>query len=363
MARPTARRLWLLAHRWIGLSLGLLLLLAGLTGAALVVARPADEVVHEALYRAPAGSHGAVSLDTVRQRLSAEFPAGTGYTLRPPRLPGEALLVYVRGPWSGTLHLDPSTGAELGRRGEHEGVFNFLFELHATLLLEDTGRAVLASAVLAYLVLLLSGLVLWWPARWRHAFSVRWVAGLTRALFDLHRVAGALLGLGIAVSVLTGAYMAWRPLSGWVSAAAGATASAPPALAPTAAGTGLAPSLDAVVAEAARHFPGGQLGYVQWPARVGSPGRIRFRMPDDPHPNGLSSAWFDPRDGRLLALHPWRQLDPGARAYAWIYPLHIGRLGGPWHLVLNATFGLALAGLGVSGVWLWWRRRRARRGA
>ncbi|AKJ29647.1 PepSY-associated TM helix domain-containing protein [Caldimonas brevitalea] len=355
MARAKARQAWRLAHRWLGLSLGLLLLLSGLTGAALVVARPLDAWAHPELFRATPVT-GEVQLDAIRQRLVHEFGSGTTLTFRPPRVAGEALQVFVRGDaWHGTLHLDPASGDELGRRGEHEGVFNFLFELHATLLLEDTGRAVLATAVLAYLVLLVSGVVLWWPARWCHAVRIKLDAGMLRALFDLHRVTGAALGLGILVSVVSGAYMAWRPLSAWVTQVSGGVARSAPALPATAAASQPV-SLDAVVAEARRRLPQGQLGYVQWPP-AGKAGRVRLRLPDDPHPNGLSSVYFDPRDGAVLAVHRWHELDTGARAYTWVYPLHIGSLGGPWQTVVNLLFGAALAGLGGSGLVLWWQRR------
>ena len=38
-----ARRLWLSCHRWIALGLGGILILSGLSGALLVVARPLDQ--------------------------------------------------------------------------------------------------------------------------------------------------------------------------------------------------------------------------------------------------------------------------------------------------------------------------------
>ena len=65
----------------------------------------------------------------------------------------------------------------------------------------------------------------------------------------------------------------------------------------------------------------------------------------------------------VFALHQTMEglgdkLDPGAQAYTWVYPLHIGELGGKSHEVLNALLGLALAGFAGSGLWLWWRRTR-----
>jgi uncharacterized iron-regulated membrane protein len=81
-------------------------------------------------------------------------------------------------------------------------------------------------------------------------------------------------------------------------------------------------------------------------------------LPDDPHPNGLSSVWLDPNDGTVLGAMRWNHLDPGARAVAVIYPLHTGELGGMALEALVAMGGVVLGGLGVTGLWLWWRRRR-----
>jgi hypothetical protein len=38
----------------------------------------------------------------------------------------------------------------------------------------------------------------------------------------------------------------------------------------------------------------------------------------------LTSVWLHPLSGEVLAVHRWSALDPGTRAYSFIYPLHIG---------------------------------------
>lgn len=352
------RRLWLRLHRWIALGLGVPLALLALCGAALTVVEPLDHRTHPRLFVAAAGATADPDvLEHARLRLRAEFGADAAFTFRPPRAERDTLWVLVRGPWRGTVYLDPATGAELGRRGEHEGFYNALFELHSSLLLGDRGKAILAVLAAAYVVLLASGLLLWWPKRWRHAWRVELRRGALRALFDLHRVGGALLGVGVAVTVATGAYMAWRPLSDGVTAIAGAAPLRPPAVAEAEADATAPLSLDAAVREAAALFPQGRVGYVQVPAGRSRPVRVRLRLPDDPHPNGLTSVWLHPVTGARLAVHRWDRLEAGARAYSVVYPLHIGELGGPVHLALNAVLGLALAGFAGSGLWLWWQRR------
>ena len=357
--RGAARRRWLLVHRWLALGLGVVLALQALVGTALLVARPLDRRAHPELFGAP--THAALGpgrLEQVREALVHEWGAATWLTLRPPREPGESLWAMVHGAWDGTVYFDPATGAELGRRGEHEGVFNLLFEWHSSLLLGDAGKALLAGLALGYLVLLASGFVLWWPRRWRRALHVERRQSLQRLVFDLHRVGGALLGLLIGVLIASGAYMAWRPLSALLSAAAGDTPVALPKVVSEA--DAAAMPLDAIVGRAALLFPAGEVGYVQ--AGAGrEPVRVRLRLPDDPHPNGLTSVWLHPQTGAVLAAVRWDHLDLGARAYAVVYPLHIGRWLGPAQQVVHALLGSALALLVGAGLWLWWQRRRPRR--
>lgn len=353
--RASLRRLWLRLHRWVALSVGWLLVLAGLTGAMLIVAQPLDRVFHPELFVARAA--GDTPLEPLRARVAAEFGAEASFTFRPPRQADETLQVLVRGPWSGILYLNPATGEEQGRRGETEGFLGTLFKLHSTLLIQDTGKIILAWVALTYLFLLVTGLVLWWPKHWPPSFRVALNRGLLRACFDLHRTGGALLGLVVAVSVATGAYMAWRPLGEVISTLAGQKAVKPPTLPKNAATTAPRPTLDTLVATARERFDQAPVGYVQVPAKGNRPVRVRLLLADDPHPNGISSVWLDPRNGEVLAVHRWNQLDVGASAVAWIYPLHTGELGGPLHEALNFSVGLTLTLFGVTGVWLWWKRR------
>lgn len=361
MIRPALRRLWLKLHRWTALCLGWLLALSALLGFALTVAKPLDQWAHPGFFvqKSPS-SLGGAKLEGVRRELHSEFGPMASYTFRPPRQAQDTLWVYVGGPWEGTVFFDAATGRELGRRGEHEGFYNLLFELHSSLLLGDTGKAVLTSAALAYLLLLASGLVLWWPARWPPSFTIRWGAGALRSVFDLHNVGGALLGVAIAVSVASGAYMAWPPLRTFVSGLAGETPVMPPTVSATANPATAKASLDDLVRGAQGAFPGAMVGYVQVPSDTTQPVRVRLKVADDPHPNGLTSVWLHPATAEILAMHRWNQLDPGHRVISVIYPLHTGALGGPVHTFVVGLLGLTLGLLGLSGLWLWWKRRRPR---
>ncbi len=354
------RRLWLVAHRWLGLSLGAVLLVSAVTGTLLAALRPLEHARAPAVQPGLGGPVAASALpwQAALDELRRLHGPHASFTFRPPRQSDETLWVFVRGPrWNGTAYFHPTQGRLLAQIGERERLFGQLFELHSELWSGDTGKGVLTVAALAYLLLTVSGLLLWWPARWHQGVRIKWSAGGTRRLFDLHRVVGAAAGLLVLVCVASGAYMAWRPLSQWVTRAAGASTLAPPAVLRVSPQVPPVP-LDVLVTRGLAQWPQARVGYVQVPAGEERPVRLRLRLGDDPHPHGLSSVWLHPRTGEVLASHRWTALDPGARAYAVVYPLHTGEWGGPLHRVAVGAAGVVLAGYGITGVWLWWRRRR-----
>jgi uncharacterized iron-regulated membrane protein len=234
--------------------------------------------------------------------------------------------VLVRSDWRGTVYLNPASGAEQGRRGENEGFVNILYGLHSSLWLKETGKAVLACAALSYLALMITGLVLWWPRRWPPTLRMELRKGLSRALFDLHRTAGAVLALALTLSIATGAYLAWRPIGDWITWLAGGTIAPIPTRVSS---TGPMLALDDLAARAQAAFPEGVIGYIMVTTQANRPLRVRTRLPDDPHPNGRSSVWLDPHTGVVLGKQRWSELDPGTRINSVIYPLHTGELGRP----------------------------------
>jgi uncharacterized iron-regulated membrane protein len=361
------RNIWLSAHRWFALSLGWVLGMMGLTGALLVIAPPIDEQLHPQLFKVATRNasgfepRAALPLEAIRTKLGDEFGKQASLSFLPPREADDSLSVLVRGAWKGTVFIDPFSGAELGRRGESEGVVNFLFKLHSSLFMDDVGRSVLAIIALCYLLLLATGLILWWPRGGQSGWRIELRRGLIRSLFDLHRVTGATLGLLIAVSVATGVYMAWQPLRGFVTALSVAKPMRAPALPLASRGaSGARLPVDTLIDAARAGFPRSRVYLVQVPAKADLPVHVRLHLPDDPHPNGRTLVWVDPVTGKVLAAQRWNRLDVGARAVAVIYPLHTGVLGGPLLEAVVMMNGVTLAGMSVTGLWLWWRRRAMR---
>jgi uncharacterized iron-regulated membrane protein len=99
-----------------------------------------------------------------------------------------------------SVYMNPYTGEILqvksASRGESPDFFRFMLNGHRALWLPyNIGRPIVGVAVLVFVVLLLSGLVLWWPVKWiksirDKSFKIKWNASFKRVNYDMHNVFG-----------------------------------------------------------------------------------------------------------------------------------------------------------------------------
>lgn len=333
-------------HRIAGIILLLPVFLSALSGALLAALDPLRPPRVDALPRTHPGIELA-ALEHAFANVLARHGDDNRFLIRPPRNDDEALVIQVDGKaWHGRHHFDPLSGELLGSVDFSGDPGYLLFELHDSLLLDETGKLILLASAIGTIILTITGIGVWLR-------TSRRCHSLSHCL--LHRRFGAWFAAAIFVAALSGAYMVWRPLSGMINRVAGTPAiSAPkPRLGPT---PEIAP-LATFVENANAVLPGGRIGYIAITPRGNEAVRIRKRLPDDPHPNGLSSIWLEPSTGVPIGHVRWNDLDPGSRLFSWIYPLHSGHLGGALQRLLWVMTGLCTAFLAYSGARIWLRRK------
>ena len=91
-------------------------------------------------------------------------------------------------------YLNPYTGALLKHKNMNEDFFRIVLDGHFYLWLpHEIGQPIAASATLIFLVMMITGIILWWPknkAARKQRFSVKWNARWRRKNYDLHNVLG-----------------------------------------------------------------------------------------------------------------------------------------------------------------------------
>lgn len=360
-SRAVVRGLIFNLHLYVGLGIGLVLVSAGLSGSILVFRNEIDTLLYRDLRRTPVGAE-RISVQRVVDRVSMAYPAAPPVRIRMPRAPEETYEVTVatRGELL-QVYVDPYRGTVVGSRGETETFTNALFAWHTTLFAGEIGKRVLGITALLLLALVASGIVVWWPGvrRLADGFRVKWSANRKRVNYDLHRATGIWTALFLTAVAVTGASLIYP--RAFMAGLDGITRSPPrPRPAVVVPRPGVAPlPLDALLARAERALPGGMVTYITLPARPDVPLTVRKRFSRERHPNGRNFIDLDPWTGRVLTVEDALRAPAGTRAFNVLYPIHIGRWGGPVSRVTQVFLGLSPLILFLSGGLMWWNRTQA----
>lgn len=354
-------------HLWLGLTIGGLFALAGLTGSALVFYPELDAAFSPALRAVPPGARPA-SWQAVYDTLRREHPQRTGAWRIEVRPNGGAIPVRYYRPretegrdfapllvWIDPVRLTTIRSAFWGGT-----IFTWLYDLHYRLLLDRPGGTIMGVAGIVMLLLLASGLWAWWPRHggWRRAIRLKRAAAPIRGLYDLHKLTGLAGLLVLLVVTGTGVMLGLpdqvRPLLRRVSVLYGA-----PILSVRAIGDPL--PLDRLVRRAERRFPDGRLAWIETPANLQGALRINLARPGEPSRRfPRTNVWLDPHSGRILSVRDGQDEKAGDMVLNWLHPLHGGEAFGLIGRLLVFVSGLLPAALFATGL-LRWRQRRLRR--
>ncbi|MCC9070684.1 PepSY domain-containing protein [Flavobacterium sp. F-65] len=120
------------------------------------------------------------------------------------------------------VYMNPYTGQVLNVKSfsrDDPDFFRFMLNGHRALWLPyDIGRPIVGVAILIFVVILLTGMVLWWPTKWiksirDKSFKIKWSASFKRVNYDMHNVLGFYNMIFLLFISLTG--LVWS--FGWFS--------------------------------------------------------------------------------------------------------------------------------------------------
>lgn len=344
-----------LVHRWTGGFIGVVLAVLGLSGALLV---HKDAYLRATLPHAADAYRGDVALnaEVMARLLDAGADRPTSIVLATDGM-GVHRLAYGE---NGGAYADQS-GSIITRwtsTGERPEIW--LFDLHHHLLAGETGETIAGIIGLIGLGFVITGAILWWRTRRTFRFRL-WPKRMSRpAILRHHRDLGIIVAPLLFLSMLTGSIMLFRPvaallLSPFSSSAELRAAATPPK---TKGGALMIEGAEwaALLANAKTRYPAAQLRVIGLPSKEGDLITLRLRQPDEWLPNGRTTFWFDPADGRLVEARDALKLPLGARVFNLTYPLHAAKVGGLGYKVVMTVSGLALALLGSFTIFTFWSR-------
>jgi uncharacterized iron-regulated membrane protein len=395
-------------HRWVGLFLATFLFLTGVTGSVISWDHELDELLNPHLLEADGPRGGATptrsSLDLARD-VEARHPNVQVTYLPLEVLPGRSIGFGVSprvdprtqeffGASFNQVFVDPNDGMELGLREwgaawpvTRENFVSFLYKLHFSLHLppmfgtDQWGVWLLGAVALLWTLDCFIGAYLTLPSsrrtapdksywqRWRPSWRVRWTSGSYRLNFDVHRAGGLWTWGLLFVIAFTGFSMnlyreVFFPAMTLVSDVTPSPFDVREPAGPSEQRPARLTYADAIAlgqTEAQHRGWAAPPGDVFYSPEFGIYGVRFFRATEDHGVGGVGhpTLYFDASDGRLLGDRiPWQ----GTLADVFVqaqFPLHSGRILGLPGRILISLMGLVVAGLSVTGVVIWLRKRKA----
>ena len=380
----TIRKKLLQVHRWSGIGLAALLVIAGVTGALLSFHHEIDALLNPGLHRTAPGTKRA-ALDDIAKTIEAKHPhLVVGYFLFADN-PASSIHVILNtreaaaegrldrdSPRPTEVYADPTSGQLLGERnwgeigGTRAHIMPMIYRLHMSLFLDKTGQWITGIVALIWILGLLIGILLAVPRLHllRKAFTVKWQASRARVLFDLHRTIGLASALILLVTAFTGMYMNLPSVVEPVLAAVAPFTERPASRRPAGAPLEQVWTIgwdEAITKARAVHGVDPIAGVGKIEARGYY--QVRFLPPGDIMDSGTIRVFIDGRSGEVLGKFDHRNGTVGDKIRIWQFPLHSGQGFGMPGRVLVCLIGLIPPLLAVTGIWLWLRRKRLRRAA
>ncbi|MFD1187486.1 PepSY-associated TM helix domain-containing protein [Pontibacter rugosus] len=359
-------------HLWLGFASGLLVLFLGITGCILSFQREIEDATQE--YRFVEHQPGKALLPPSELRAIADSQLPGKKTHSVSYQKGKAALVvyYDFEPeYYYTVYLNPYTGDVLKVKNMADDFFRIIIEGHYYLWLPpNIGQPILASATLVFVVLLITGIILWWPknkSAAKQRFAIKWSVKWRRKNYDLHNVLGFYMSWVVIFIAITGLVWGFQ----WVSKSVyWATSGGKPineyyeTLSDTTKAVPLAttPAIDLLWDKVRKENPAftGSLE-VHIPENKKTSIEIASNPDTDTYWK-IDYRYFDQHTLQELPVtHMYGKLADASVAdkiRRMNYDIHVGAIGGIIGKIIAFFASLLAASMPVTGTLIWWGRRK-----
>ena len=194
-------------HLWIGLVISLLFFLIAISGSILSWEPEISRAIYKQEIKAQTKEY--VSVETLLSEVQKVLPNGDFRTIQyGDQTTTAKLLFYVPGTYYYAF-LNPYTGELVHLQNMRTGWLDKVRSLHRNLLLGEVGSEIVHWVTLMFLMMMITGIVLWWPVKKsgrRQRLMIKWGSSAQKLTYDIHNVLGFYATWVAVLVALTGLY-------------------------------------------------------------------------------------------------------------------------------------------------------------
>lgn len=365
----------------MGLTAGAVIMLMSVTGAMLGFEHQLVDWIDGQPIVANAEGASRLSVDSLLRLQGVPSSAVSQLVLRAE--PSQPVQLRVRGPAGGLRYVDPYTGKTLpGPVPRIRPILTALRPIHRVLGVNDgplgvVTRRITGIANLGFVLLTLSGLLLWIPRRWTAAIlRSSFVPGLRLRGkprdFSWHTTFGFWLALPIAFVAGTAVFMSFRWPGRWLDRLAGSPSERAVATGvATTPQTGrpknraVSPFVNSAVQQAMTARPDWRAITVSLAGPADTATQVLVASGNTFRPDKRSTLYFEPESLALIRSVSYGDLSTSRKLRAWVRYGHTGEAFGVFGqgvATLASLVGALLVWTGIALAWRrWWAWLRRRR--
>lgn len=369
-------------HLWLGLSSGLVVFIVSITGCLYVFQKEISSLYyHDVLYVDVPKNTSTLPISELIKKAELEYgkqiPVRTATSFKQADKawefmffkagPEDAITYFEAIEYYDAIYINPYTGAVTGKIDYKYNFFSLVKYMHWSLLLSTPyGQPIVGYATLIFVVMLISGIILWWPknlkkSNFNKSFKVKWSAKFKRLNYDLHNVAGFYASFVLLLLALTGMVWTFKWFQATVYVVAAQSTTAPEQI-----------KLSSNLADSSFKSIQHPLDMAYHTAKIEliEADRLSVLKPANPEATIRVTGYrgkevyynqdqlhFDQYTGKRLHRKNFTDANNGEKIIAMNYDIHVGAILGLPGKILAFIASLISSSLPITGFMIWWGRR------
>ncbi|MDD3078824.1 MAG: PepSY-associated TM helix domain-containing protein [Paludibacter sp.] len=349
------RKFFRVLHKWLSIPAGLIIFIICLSGTMLVFQDEIQEWANPQRYFHEQTHEVPLPLEELILKANKQM---TDNQVKNVKIYADPAKNYAMGLAKGfrlTAYVNPYTGQIVEVYSPKESPFFWIMSLHRWLL-DDTrtwGKYSVGIATLLFIVILISGFVIWFPKRGKkNKFLVETQKGSKRFYYDLHHVLGAYAFLVLLISAVTGTMWSFDWYRNGVYKLLGAEI--PQQRSPEK----TKKNRDAKVAFSSWQKVVDELCTLNSDHEyvVVENGKALVHQKKAPTSRASDKYKFDQQSGKIVSVELYNQQSYSSKIAGWYHDLHVGSYWGIWSKIFTFVAGLIGTSLPLTGYYIWWRK-------